>query len=172
VLMRGRRYSLVPPPRSGFAGFRFPPEVLALAVRWYLRFGLSYRDPEELLAERGIDVDHVSVYRWVQRFTPSLIDAARPCRHTPGDRWFVDETYVKIAGRWVYLYRTIDQLSQVIDVLVAQKRGLAATRRFFIRALEGSTCLGVAHDGRRRGHTDHVPACAMSQRAEELRCHR
>ena len=63
-----------------------------IAVRWYLRYGLSYRDVEELLAERGIAVDHVTVYRWVQRFTPLLIDAARPCRHTTGDRWFVDET--------------------------------------------------------------------------------
>jgi transposase-like protein len=78
----------------------------------------------------------VSVFRWVQRFTPLLIDAARPCRHAPGDRWFVAETYVKVAGRWVYLYRAIDQFGQVIDVLVAEKRDLAATRRFFTRALE------------------------------------
>jgi IS6 family transposase len=80
-------------PRSGFAGFRFPPDVIMIAVRWYLRYGLSYRDVEELLAERGICVDHVTVYRWVQRFVPLVIDAARPCRHAPGDRWFVDETY-------------------------------------------------------------------------------
>ncbi len=107
-----------------------------VAVRWYLRYGLSYRDIEELLAERGVEVDHVTIYRWVQRFTPLLIDAARPCRHVPGDRWFVDETYVKVAGRWVYLYRAIDQYRQVIDVLVSQKRDLAATRRFFLRAFE------------------------------------
>ncbi len=88
-------------PRSGFAGFRFPPEVILVAVRWYLRYGLSYRDVEELLAERGIDVDHVSVFRWVQRFTPLLIDVARLCWHVPGGRWCVDETYVKVAGRWV-----------------------------------------------------------------------
>jgi IS6 family transposase len=80
-----------------------------VAVRWYLRYGLPYRDVEEVLAERGIQVDHVSVYRWVQRFTLLLIDAARPCGHAPGDRWFVDETYVKVAGRGVYLYRAIDQ---------------------------------------------------------------
>ncbi len=91
VLMR-RRHSRLPVPRSSFAGFRFPPEVIPVAVRWYLRYGLSYRDIEELLAERGIEVDHVTVYRWVQRFTPWLIDAARPCRHVPGDRWFADET--------------------------------------------------------------------------------
>ena len=72
------------PPRSAFAGFRFPPDVIVVAVRWYLRFGLSYRDVEELLAERGVEVDHVSVYRWVQRFTPLLAEAARPCRHARG----------------------------------------------------------------------------------------
>ena len=66
-----------------FAGFRFPREVISLAVRWYLRYGLSYRDVEELLAERGIAVDHVTIYRWVQRFTPEFIEAARPARHLP-----------------------------------------------------------------------------------------
>jgi transposase, IS6 family len=114
-------------PRSSFTGFRFPPDVITLAVRWYLRYGLSYRDVEELLAERGVEVDHVTVFRWVQRFTPLLIDAARLCRVAPGDRWFVDETYVKIAGRWVYLYRAIDQFRQVIDVLVSKKRDMVAT---------------------------------------------
>ena len=107
-----------------------------VAVRWYLRYALSYRDVEELLAERGVKVDHVTVLRWVQRFTPLLIDVARPCRHAPGDRWFVDETYVKIDGRWVYLYRAINQFGQVVDVLISERRDLAATRRFFTRALE------------------------------------
>jgi transposase-like protein len=104
-----------------------------------LRYGLSYRDVEELLAEPGIVVDHVTIYRWVQRFTPLLIDAARPCRHVAGDRWFVDETYLKVAGRWVYLYRAIDQYGQVIDALASEKRDLAATRRFFTQALDHRT---------------------------------
>jgi len=107
-----------------------------MAERWYPRYGLSYRDVAELLAERGVDVDHVTVYRWVERFIPLFIDAARPCRHAVGDRWFVDETYVKVAGRWIYLYRAVDQFGQVIDVLGAQKGDMAATRRFFTRALE------------------------------------
>ena len=81
-----------------FAGFRFPREVISLAVRWYLRYGLSYRDVEELLSERGVTVDHVTVYRWVQRFTLEFIEAARPCRHRPGDRWLAGETCVKVAG--------------------------------------------------------------------------
>jgi transposase-like protein len=94
--------------RSAFAGFRFPPEVITVAVRWYLRYGLSYRDVAELLAERRIEVDHVTIYRWVQRFTPLFADAARPLRHATGDRWFVD---------------------------VSDRRGTAAARRFFTRAL-------------------------------------
>ena len=109
--------------------------MITVAVRWYLRYGLSYRDVEELLAERGIEVDHVTVYRWVQRFTPLFAEAARPLRHATGDRWFVDETYVKVAGRWRYLYRAVDQYGQVIDVLLSEQRDTAAARRFFARAL-------------------------------------
>ena len=77
----------------------------------------------------------LTIYRWVQRFTPLLVDAARPCRHRPGDRWFVDETYVKVAGRWTYLYRAVDQHGQVIDVLASTRRDQAAARRFFTSAL-------------------------------------
>jgi transposase, IS6 family len=106
--MRTRRPHPAPVPRSAFAGFRFPSDVIVLAVRWYLRFGLSYRDVEELLSENGIEVDHVTVYRWVQRFTPLLAEAARPGRHSVGDCWQVDETYVKVGGRWRYVSRTAD----------------------------------------------------------------
>ena len=120
---------------SAFAGYRFPPEIIMLAVRWYLRYGLSYRDVEELLAERRIEVDHVTIYRWVQRFTPLLIDAARPCRHAIGSRWFVDETYVKVSGTWRYVYRAVDERGQVVDVYVSNRRNLEAARTFFRAAL-------------------------------------
>jgi transposase, IS6 family len=132
------RRRLRPPvqqPGSGFAGFRFPPEVILLAVRWYLRYGLSYRDLEELLAERGIEVDHVTLFRWVQRFTPLLVDAARPCRHSVGSHWFVDETYVKVSGTWRYVYRAVDQYGQVIDVFLSKKRDLRAATAFFTDAI-------------------------------------
>ena len=111
--------------------------MIVLAVRWYLRYGLSYRDVQELLAERGIDVDHVTIYRWVQRFTPLLIDAARPCRHSVGDRWFVDETYIRVAGVWRYVYRAVDQHGQVIDVFVSRRRNIPAATRFFETMLAG-----------------------------------
>ena len=77
---------------SAFAGFRFPREVISVAVRWYLRYALSCRDVGELLAGRGVTVDHLTVYRWAQRFTPEFTEAARPCRHAPGDRWLAGET--------------------------------------------------------------------------------
>jgi transposase-like protein len=83
----------------------------------------------------GVEVDHVTVFRWVQRFTPLLADAARFCRHSPGDRWFVDETYVKVNGVWRYVYRAVDQYRQVVDVLVSARRDADAAQRFFRQAL-------------------------------------
>ena len=124
--MRIRRPRPAPATRSAFAGFRFPPDVIVLAVRWYLRFGLSYRDVEELLAERGVEVDHVSVYRWVQRFTPLLAEAARPCRHAVGDRWFVDETYVKVAGSGAT--STVRPISSARSLTWSSPRGVTPWR--------------------------------------------
>jgi transposase-like protein len=130
--MRSHRYPPTrPAPPSAFAGYRFPPEVITLAIRWYLRFGLSYRDVEELLAERGIEIDHVSIYRWVQRFAPEFAEAARPRQHVVGDRWHVDETYLKVGGSWRYLFRAIDQFGQVIDVCLSRRRNAESARRFF-----------------------------------------
>src|ERR1039457_2873515 len=142
---------------SVFAGFRFPPEVISVAVRWYLRYGLSYRDVEELLAERAVTVDHVTIYRWCQRFTPEFIEAARLCRHAPGDRWFIDETYVKVAGKWAYLYRAIDQHGQVIDVLLSRRRDLEAARRF------PYPCAAHGH-GPGRGHHRPCPCLPAGPR--------
>jgi transposase, IS6 family len=136
---------------SAFKGFRFPPEIIVLAVRWYLHYGLSYRDVEELLTERGVEVDHVTVFRWVQCFTPLLVDAARPCRHAVADRWYVDETYVKVAGRWRYVYRAIDQYGQIIDVYVSARRDTRTARRFFETALR-------AHGEPTEIVTDRAPA--------------
>jgi transposase-like protein len=109
--------------------------VIILAVRWYLRYGLSYRDLEELVAERGVEVDHVTLFRWVHQFTRLLVDAARPCRHAVTGRWFVDETYVKVSGVWRYVYRAVDERGQVIDVYVSPRRDIAAARRFFTTAI-------------------------------------
>jgi transposase-like protein len=104
---------------------------------------LSYRDVEELLTERGVEVDHVTICRWVQWFTPLVAEAARPCRHAVGGRWQMDETEVKVVGHWPYVYRAIDQFGQVIDVCVSPRRDAGAARRFFQRAI-GTTKVAPA----------------------------
>ena len=108
---------------------------------------------EELLVERGIEVDRVTVYRWVQQFTPELIDAARPHRHQVGDRWFTGETYVKVAGVWRYAYRAVDQHGQVIDGAVSRHRDIASARLFFTASL-------TAHGEPVEIVTDRAPALA------------
>jgi transposase-like protein len=135
LMRRVCRGGPVLPPRSAFIGFRFPREAIVLAVRWYLGYGLSYRDVDELLAERGVQVEHVTIHRWVRRFTPILAEAARCARHAIGSRWQVDETYVKVASCWRYVYRAVDEDGQVIDVYVSSRRDSGAARRFFDRAL-------------------------------------
>src|SRR5438067_1586981 len=107
---------------SAFCGYRFPDEIIALAVRWYLRFRLSYADVAELLAERGIHGDPTTVVDWVQRFTPLYQDAARAHRHPVGGRWAVDETYIRVSGVWCYAYRALDEHDQVVDVYVSPTR--------------------------------------------------
>jgi len=91
---------------------------------------------EELLAERGVEVDHVSIYRWVQRFAPEFAEAARARQHVVGDRWHVDETYLKVGGTWRYLFRAIDQFGQVIDIFLSPRRNREAARRFVDRAID------------------------------------
>jgi transposase-like protein len=132
-----------------------------LAVRWYLRYDPSPREVAELLAERGTDVDDVTVYRGVQRFTLLPAGHARFSRHAPGDRCFVDERYVKVNGIWRYIDRAIDQYSQVIDVLFSTRRDGAVARRFsscarVSRQVEEGAVVGV---GREAVLGDvHVPA--------------
>jgi IS6 family transposase len=162
--MTTRRPHRAPIGRSAFADFCFPPDVIVLAVRWYLRFGLSYRDVEELLTERGVQVDHVTVYRWVRRFTPLLAEAARPCRHAVGGRWHVDETYVKVAGRWRCAYRAIDQFGQVIDAYVSPRRGRPAGRR-----AGGGIARAAGWAGQGRPHGSR-PAAGLPARGRPAAC--
>src|SRR5580704_10083582 len=116
---------------------QFEPEVILMAVGWYLRFSLSYRDVEELLAERGLSVDHVTVWRWVQRYAPELDRRLRKRLKTTNDSWRVDETYIRVKGKWVYLYRAVDSSGATIDFLLSAKRGAAAAERFLRKALGG-----------------------------------
>ena len=120
---------------SAFSGYRFPDEIIALAVRWYLRFRLSYADVAEWLAERGISVDPSTIYDWVHTFTPRSIEAARRQRHPIGRKWRVDETLFKIGGRWRYAFRAIDEDGQIVDVLLSDHRDAASARAFFEQAM-------------------------------------
>jgi len=120
---------------SAFSRHDFPDAVIALAVRWYARYRLSYADVVAWLAERGVVVARRTVYRWVRRFLPRFQEAARVHRHAVGDRWRVDETYRRLHGKWAYRYRAIDQDGQVGDVYFSQRRNAAAARAFFARTL-------------------------------------
>ena len=116
---------------------QFEPEMILLAVGWYLRFSLSYRDVEELLAERGLLVDYVTVWRWVQRYAPQIQRRLRPRLRPTNDSWRVDETYIRVKGKWVYLYRAVDSSGATIDFLLSAKRDAAAAERFLAKALGG-----------------------------------
>src|SRR5919201_7056532 len=118
-----------------FAGYRWPREVIAMAVRWYGRFRLSAADVRDLLAERGTDVSARTILAWVHTFGPLLAAEAR--RHAPplGRCWYVDETYVRVSGRWMYLYRAVDEHEQMVDVLLREQRDLASACAFFVQAI-------------------------------------
>jgi transposase-like protein len=121
---------------SGLFKWRqFEPEVILLAVGWYLRFSLSYRDVEELLEERGLHADHVTVWRWVQRYAPEMERRLRSRLRPTNDSWRVDETYIRVKGKWVYLYRAVDSTGATVDFLLSAKRDAAAAERFLAKAL-------------------------------------
>src|SRR5215207_4473731 len=109
---------------SAFSRRGFTDEVIALAVRWYVRYRLSYADVAEWLAERGLRVDRSTIYRWVQRFLPQFQAAVRANRRPVGDRWRVDETYCRLNGRWAYCYRAIDQDGQIVDGYFSEWRNV------------------------------------------------
>jgi transposase, IS6 family len=124
--------------RGLFKWRKFEPEMILLAVGWYLRFSLSYRDVEELLAERGLRADHVTVWRWVQRYAPELERRLRSRLNSTNDSWRVDETYIRVKGKWVYLYRAVDSTGATIDFLLSARRDTAAAKRFLAKALGGT----------------------------------
>ena len=127
----------VAPLRQGqsFKGRQFTAEVILWAVRWYLMFPISYRDLELMLRDRGVTVAHTTVFRWIQAYAPEIEKRIRPHLRSSNGSWRVDETYVKVKGRWTYLYRAVDSQGQTIDFLLSAKRDAAAAKRFFRKAL-------------------------------------
>jgi putative transposase len=115
--------------RISYAGYRFPPEIIQQAIWLYVRFALSFRDVEDLLAERGIAVSYETVRRWVNHFGPTIAARLRKRRQKPCITWHLDEVYLKIVGRMVYLWRAVDAEGEVLDVLVQSKRNKSATAK-------------------------------------------
>ena len=122
--------------RNPFRGHRYPKDVILLAVRWYCRFPLSYRDVRDLLAERGVEVDPATIFRWVQKFGPEIARRAYRHRSWRGLSWHVDETYVRVGGRWCYLWRAVDQRGQLVDFRLTARRNINAARAFLRQARE------------------------------------
>ncbi len=117
-----------------FAKKQFPSETILMAVRWYVAYKLSYRDIEELLAERGVLVDHATLHRWVLEYAPQLEEVFRGGKKRAiSGSWRMDETYIKVKGQWLYLYRAVDKSGDTIDFMLTEKRDEAAARRFFNR---------------------------------------
>ena len=114
----------------------FPLDVMLVCVRWYAAYPLSLRNLEEMMAERGVFVDHATVHRWVLKILPVLAAVFRRRKLSVGPSWRVDETYVRVSGQWKYLYRAVDKLGQTVDFLLTAKRDEAAARRFFERAID------------------------------------
>jgi len=121
-----------------FRGRHFEDVIIVLCVRWYLRYSLSYRDLEEIMAERNLSVSHVTIWRWVQRYAPVLNQRIRREMRHPNRSWRVDETYVKVAGNWTYLYRAVDSAGQTIEFMLSPKRDLIAATLFLRLALSGA----------------------------------
>jgi transposase, IS6 family len=128
--------------RSPFKWRHFQADIILCAVRWYLRYALSYRDVEELLEERGVRVDHTTVFRWVQRYAPELDKRCRPRLKVTNDSYRVDETYIKIKKQWYYLYRAVDSTGATLDFMLSATRDADAAERFFRKVLDaGHTTL-------------------------------
>jgi putative transposase len=121
-----------------FKGVHYPKSVILHAVFFYLRYAVSYRDLEEILAERGVKVDHATLNRWVVKFAPLIAARAQAKKRRTAPSWRMDETYIKVKGRWTYLYRAVDRDGQTLDFMLSERRDLLAARSFFRRAISAN----------------------------------
>ena len=138
-----------PPPHSPslFHGRHFDRSIIILCVRWYITYKLSYRDLVEMMAERGVDVSHTTILRWVQCYVPEFEKCWQRYARPVGTSWRVDETYIKVKGRWTYLYRAVDKQGFTVDFLLSEHRDIAAAQRFFSRANRAARPSAEHHTG-------------------------
>ncbi len=121
---------------SLFKRRRFPVEIILLCVRWYCKYGISYRDLAEMMQERGVEVDPSTIFRWVQRYAPEIERRVRQYQGFRSGSWRVDEAYVRVGGRWKYLFRAVDKHGQLIDFMLTERRNTQAAYRFLRKALK------------------------------------
>ena len=119
-----------------FKGAQYPKDIILYAVFFYVRYGVSYRDLEEIMAERGVPVDHSTLNRWVIRYSPQLAREAQQHKRPVSGSWRMDETYIKVKGQWVYLYRAVDKFGNTIDFKLSEQRDEAAATAFFKQAID------------------------------------
>ena len=145
-------------PAPSYHGYRFPPQIISHAVWLYHRFCLSFRDAEDLLAQRGITVSYETIRQWCRTFGPAYARTLRRRRGRLGDTWYLDELFVNIQGERQYLWRAVDQDGDVIDILVQSRRDQRAAARFFRKLLKGQGCAP------RRLVTDQLRSYAAAHR--------
>jgi transposase-like protein len=130
-----RKNSINSALRKVLKRLHYPLEVMLTCVRWYVAYPLSLRHIEEMMQERGVFVDHATVHRWAIKMVPVLAAIFRRRKRQAGGSWRMDETYIKVAGKWRYLYRVVDRAGDTVDFLLTAKRDMAAARRFLERAI-------------------------------------
>jgi transposase-like protein len=120
---------------KNFKWKHFEPEIILWGVRWYCRYSISYRDLKEMIEERGLEISHTTPYRWVQQYAPEIDKRTRPYLKRSNDSYRVDETYIKVKGKWKYLYRAVDSVGDTLEFLLTSKRDKKAAKRFFKKML-------------------------------------
>ncbi|WP_027161682.1 IS6 family transposase [Mesorhizobium sp. WSM1293] len=150
-----------------FKGRQFDESVILVCVRWYLAYNLSLRDLEEMMAERGITVDHTTIHRWAVRFSPLLLEGFNRRKRAVTGKWHVDETYIKVRGQWTYLYRAIDTVGDTVEFWFSEQRDLPAAKRFFRKALERHGRPDrVVIDGSQTNH-EAIVCCDITNRLQD-----
>src|SRR5438270_276862 len=151
-----------------FKGRHFDREVIVLCVRWYLSYKLSSRDLVEMMSERGIPLAHTTILRWVQRYVPAFEKKWSQYARPVGGSWRCDETYIKVKGRWTYLYRAVDKEGRTVDFLLSERRDVAAAKRFLRKAMKTHPAPRVitldAYAASHRAISELKSAGAMPQR--------